>query len=129
MLREDASAAILGAEMRLSQVRNAAVEGAVIKEERHAAPRGTVMGSERIGNVAREQAAVLADFMDDCFSEVLDDRLYGEDYRFICVLIEDLNHKAVGYGIDLVICSQNTDAWNKKLIRLLLSRNVNAIEL
>ena len=59
--------------------------------------------AERIGKVAREEAAVLAEFMDNNLSDSLDDATYEIDYKFDCSLSEDLNHKAEGYKIEITL--------------------------
>ena len=56
-------------------------------------------------------------------------KVYNEDYKFVCILTDDLNHKAAGYGISLVLLSNNSDAWTKKLMSILRSENIDAIKL
>ena len=67
------------------------------------APGGSSPCAERIGNVAREEAAVLAAFMDNKLSDSLDDATYDVDYKFDCSLSEDLNHRAEGYKIKIIL--------------------------
>lgn len=51
---------------------------------------------ERIGNAAKEEAVVLTVFMDNNAIELLHGKVCNEDYKFVCTLIDDLNHKAAG---------------------------------
>ena len=82
--------------------------------------------AERIGNVAREEAAVLAAFMDNKLSDSLDDATYDVDYKFDCSLSEDLNHRAEGYKIKIILYSKKSGLWAKKIIDLLKSMNIDA---
>lgn len=90
---------------------------------------GTPACAERIGNVAREEAAVLTEFMDDNVSELLDYAIHNVDYKFACTLSEDLNHKAAGYKIEIILYSNKSEVWTEKIIELLLSKNIFAIKI
>ena len=101
----------------------------MMHDDTPAVPGGVEIQAERIGNVAREEAAVLAEFMDDNAIELLGGKVYNEDYKFVGILTDDLNHKAAGYGISLVLLSNNSDAWTKKFMSILRSKNIDAIKL
>ena len=92
------------------------------------APGGSSPCAERIGNVAREEAAVLAEFMDGNLSDSLDDAIYGVDYKFVCSLSEDLNHKAEGYKIEIILHSNKSGLWAKLIMDLLKSMNIDVIK-
>ena len=84
---------------------------------------------ERLGNIGRETASVLADLM-DFNSDLLDEcNLYDVGFRFECVLDEKLHHKAEGYLITILVYSLNSDLWTDKLFQILLSKNVGPIKL
>jgi hypothetical protein len=85
--------------------------------------------AERIGNVAREEAAILAEFMDNNLSDALDDATYSVDYKFDCSLSEDLNHKAEGYKIEIILYSKKSGLWTNQIIDLLKSMNIDAIKI
>ena len=51
----------------------------MIHDDTPAVPGGEEVHAERIGNVAREEAAVLAEFMDDNTIELLSGKVYNED--------------------------------------------------
>ena len=92
------------------------------------APGGSSPCAERIGNVAREEAAVLAEFMDGNLSDSLDDAIYGVDYKFVCSLSEDLNHKAEGYKIEIILHSNKSGLWAKLIMDILKSMNIDVIK-
>ena len=85
--------------------------------------------AERIGNVAREEAGVLAAVMDNKLSDSLDDATYDVDYKFDSSLSEDLNHRAEGYKIEIILYSKKSGLWAKKIIDLLKSMNIDAIKI
>ena len=84
---------------------------------------------ERLGNVSRETASVLADLMD--FPNVLLDEcnIYDLGFRFVCLLSEKLHHKGEGYLITILVYSINSDLWTDKLYNILLAKNANPIKL
>ena len=84
---------------------------------------------ERLGNIGRETASVLADLM-DFNSDLLDEcNLYDVGFRFECVLDEKLHHKAEGYLITILVYSLNSDLWTDNLFQIPLSKNVGPIKL
>lgn len=90
---------------------------------------GTPACAERIGNVAREEAAILTEFMDDHVSDFLDYAIHNVDYKFACTLSEDLNHKAAGYKIEIILNSNKSEVWIEKIIELLLPKDIFAIKI
>lgn len=50
-----------------------------MRDDTPAVPGGVEIHAERIGNVAREEAAVLAEFMDDNAIELLSGKVYNKD--------------------------------------------------
>ena len=85
--------------------------------------------AERIGNVAKEEAAILTEFMDDNVSDLLDNAIHNLDYKFTCTLSEDLNHRAGGYKIEIMLHSNKSEIWCKTIIDLLQSKDIVAIKI
>ena len=75
---------------------------------------------EHIGNLCREHAKFLARHMDsgslslDCTIDACN--IYSEGYIFTCTLLEDTNHTASGYAVQINVCSNNS----KKLDSIIL---------
>ena len=85
--------------------------------------------SERLGNVSREAAKVLSEFMDNSNVSLDDLNIYGEDYKFVCILTEKLNHTREGYTVVILVYSPNADAWTGKMIYFLKSTKMNTTKL
>ena len=79
---------------------------------------------ERIGNVSRDSAQIMSEFMDfDCIR--LNERnKYGDGFMFVCRLIEDSNHTCAGFAIEVVVLSKNSDSWTDLFIEILTEKNV-----
>jgi hypothetical protein len=91
-----------------------------------AKPPGNQVPGERIGNIAREEAALLAGFMDDNVYLLTDVNLfYDADYKFSCTLSENLYHRVEGYEIKIILYASHDDQW----INILRSQNLNAVQL
>lgn len=80
---------------------------------------------ERLGNISREAASVLADLMDSPFDLLDECNVYDLGFRFVCVLSEKLHHKAEGYTISIIVYSINSDMWTDKLYDILVAKNAN----
>ena len=91
-------------------------------------PPGNEVPGERVGNIAKEEASVLAEFMDDTVDAFCDSSLYNIDYKFTCILSENLNHKVDGYRVDIIVFTKNCDLWTLKLLQILQSKGVFAIK-
>lgn len=84
---------------------------------------------ERLGNLGRETASVLADLM-DFDNDLLDEcNVYDVGFRFACVLDEKLHHKKEGYLITILVFSLNSDLWTEKLLQILISKDLRPIKL
>lgn len=84
---------------------------------------------ERLGNLGRETASVLADLM-DFDNDLLDEcNVYDVGFRFACVLDEKLHHKTEGYLITILVFSLNSDLWTEKLLQILISKDLRPIKL
>ena len=84
---------------------------------------------ERLGNLGRETASVLADLM-DFDNDLLDEcNVYDVGFRFACVLDEKLHHKNEGYLITILVFSLNSDLWTEKLLQILISKDLRPIKL
>jgi hypothetical protein len=69
----------------------------IVPEDSVATPPGNQVSGERIGNIAREEAASLATFMDDNIYVLTDNNyFYALDYKFSCILSENLHHRVEG---------------------------------
>lgn len=99
-------------------------------EDTVATSPGNQVAGERIGNIAREEAAVLARFMDDNVDLLTDCYLfYDVDYKFSCTLSENLHHRVEGYTITIIVHSNHADEWTNELINILQSQKLNAVHL
>ena len=85
--------------------------------------------SERIGNVSRDAAQVMSEYMDKGKELVDDNDIYGKTFLFLCRLREDTNHIKGGYAIDIVVLSINADDWTDSFIEVLKQKNLNCIKL
>ena len=95
-----------------------------------ATPPSNQVPGERIGNIAREEAAVLARFMDDSIDLLTHLNIfYAVDYQFSCTLSENLHHRIEGYEIKIIVHSNHPDPWTPELIKILRSQNLNAVQL
>jgi hypothetical protein len=84
---------------------------------------------ERLGNLGREKASVLADLM-DFDNDLLDEcNVYDVGFRFACVLDEKLLHKNEGFLITILVFSLNSDLWTEKLLQILISKDLRPIKL
>lgn len=84
---------------------------------------------EHIGNLCREHAKILARHMDsgsfslDC--TINDCNVYSEGYFFTCTLLEDTNHNAAGYAVQINVCTNNSNVWIQSLFDEFLQNNLN----
>ena len=85
-------------------------------------PPGNEVPGERVG------ASVFAEFMDDTIDAFCYSSLYNIDYKFTCILSEDLNHKVDEYRFDIIVFTKNCDLWTLKLLQILQSKGVFAIK-
>jgi hypothetical protein len=85
--------------------------------------------SERLGNVSREAAKVLAEFMDDRNVSLDESNVYGVDYKFVCMLTENLNHTREGFTVLILVYSPNADSWTDKMLDILKSTKMNTTKL
>ena len=84
---------------------------------------------ERIGNISRDAAQIMSEYMDEG-KELFDKNdIYGKTFLFVCRLREDTNHTKGGYAIDIVVLSINGEAWTDLFIEVLEQKNVNCIKL
>ena len=91
-------------------------------------PANYLLG-ERLGNVSREVAAVLADLM-DIKNLLLDEcNVYDVGFKFVCELVEDTNHKREGFLIRILVYSLNSDLWTKKMFDILKTKKIKALKL
>ena len=59
----------------------------------------------------------MTEFMDDNVSNLLDYAIHNLNYKFTCALSEDLNHRAEGYKIEIILHSNKSEIWCKKINR------------
>lgn len=85
--------------------------------------------SERIGNVSRDAAQIMSEYMDKGKELVDDNDIYGKTFLSVCRLREDTNHTRGGYAIDIIVLSINADAWTDLFIEVLEKKNLNCIKL
>lgn len=84
---------------------------------------------EHIGNLCREHAKVLARLMDSgsyFLAYNADDcNIYSEGFVFTCTLLEDTNHTASGYAVQINVCTNNSKLWIQSLFNHLLQNDLN----
>ena len=80
---------------------------------------------ERVGNVDKNVAKILSSFMDADSKDLLESEQYDIGYSFTCILTEDTHHRADGYGINIVVCSLNSDSWCDKMFTSLYLKGLN----
>ena len=85
--------------------------------------------SERLGNISREAAKVLAEFMDNQNVLLDESSVYGLDYKFVCVLTENLNHTREGFSVVILVYSLNSDSWTDKMLSILNSAKIHTTKL
>ena len=61
----------------------------------------------------------MAAFMDNVNPALDESNLYDVDFKFIRVLTENLNHRAAGYTIDILVYSANSDSWTDVMLKIL----------
>ena len=59
----------------------------------------------------------MAAFMDNVNPALDESNLYDVDFKFIRVLTENLNHRAAGYTIDILVYSANSDSWTDVMLK------------
>ena len=74
---------------------------------------------ERIGNLSRDVALVLAEFMDMPVLNLEECDNYELDFKFICTLIDDTNQKKEGFLINVQVYTNNSDAWSTDMFESL----------
>lgn len=93
--------------------------------DKEAIPPSTYAPGERIGNVIREVALVLAsfiDFDDACLPEC---NVYDVGFKFQCILVNNSNHRAQGFDVNIVIHSINSDLFTDEMMYLLSSKGLD----
>ena len=92
-------------------------------------PPSTYVLGERIGNVSREVALVLASILD--FEDVTlpECNVYDLGFRFQCVVDEDSHHKAEGYFVNIIVYSINSDVFTDKMFDILGLNPLRTIKL
>ena len=84
---------------------------------------------ERVGNLDRLHAKILAPFMDDGTPILTECNVYDEGYKFACRLESCTNHSFEGYPIFVVVYSINSDLWTNSLFALLDAFELNPTKL
>ena len=82
--------------------------------------------SERLGNISREAAKVLAEFMDNQNVLLDESNVYGVDYKFACMLTENLNHTREGF---ILVYSLNSDSWTDKMLNISKTTKIHTAKL
>lgn len=75
--------------------------------------------TERLGNVSKKPAKVMASFMDNANLALDEFNTHDVDFKFVCMLTENLNHRAAGYAIDVLVYSANSAAWTDVMLNIL----------
>ena len=82
---------------------------------------------ERIGNLSRDVALVLAEFMDMPVLNLEECDNYELDFKFICTLIDDTNHKKEGFLINIQVYTNNSDAWSTDMFEILKEKKCSRL--
>ena len=73
---------------------------------------------ECIGNLSRDVALVLAEFMDLPVFNIEECNDYEIDFKFVCVLLDDTNHKKEGFFISILVYTTNSDTWSAECLKI-----------
>ena len=87
------------------------------------------MLGERIGNVSREVALVLASLMDVENVSLPECNAYELGFRFQCQVEEDSHHKAEGYFVNIIVYSINSDIFTDKMFHILNTQGLNPLRM
>ena len=79
---------------------------------------------ERIGNLSRDVALVLAEFMDLPVLNLEVSNNYEIDFKFVCILLDDTNHKKEGFLILILVYTTNSDSWSAKMFENLKEKKM-----
>lgn len=71
----------------------------------------------------------MATFMDNVNPALDESNTYDVDFKFVCVLTENLNHRAAGYTIDILVYSANSDSWTDVMLKILQSEKMGPTKL
>ena len=74
---------------------------------------------ERIANLSRDVALVLAEFMDIPVLNHEECNNYELDFKFVCTLLDDSNNKKEGFLITVLVYTTNSDAWSAEMFEIL----------
>ena len=55
--------------------------------------------------------------------------VYSVGFKFVCILLEDTNHRSAGYLIKIVVYSINSDLWTHKLYDILKEKKMKPIKI
>jgi hypothetical protein len=55
--------------------------------------------------------------------------VYSVGFKFVCILLEDTNHRSTGYLIKIVVYSINSDLWTHKLYDILKDKKLKPIKI
>ena len=55
--------------------------------------------------------------------------VYGVDYKFVCVLTENLNNTREGFSVVILVSSLNSDSWTDKMLNILNSTKIHTTKL
>lgn len=89
-------------------------------------PPSTYVLGERIGNVSREVALVLASLMDVENVSLPECNAYELGFRFQCQVEEDSHHKAEEY---ITVYSSNSDILTDKMFDILNTQGLNLLRM
>ena len=90
--------------------------------DKESVPPSTYALEERIGNVSREVALVLASLMGFDDASLPECNVYNVGFRFQCILVTDSHLKAEGYDVNIIVLSINSDLFTDKMMDLLDSK-------
>ena len=66
--------------------------------------------------------ASFMDFDDACLPEY---NVYNVGFKFQCILVNDSNHKAQGFDVNIVVLSINSDLFTDEMMYLLSSKGLD----
>ena len=77
--------------------------------DKESVPPSTYALGERISNVSREIALVLASSMDFDDASLPECNVYNVGLKYQRILVDDSNHRAEGFDVNIVVFSINSD--------------------
>ena len=98
-------------------------------EEKPCIETNSYIPGERVGNLDRMHAKIIAPLMDDGTPNLTECNLYDVGFKFACRLESCTNHTCEGYQIFVIVYTVNSDLWTDSLFDFLHASGLNPSKL